>query len=449
MTVSIVIPCFNRWELTEKAIAAVWANTQPGTYILVIVDNGSDDATATFDGADVVLHNPGNLGFAVGCNLGAAAEPEPEVLVFLNNDTLVHPGWLPPLVDALQRPGIGLAGPKLVYPDGNIQHAGIEFKKTNEGVTAFEIRREQPAGITAGVTGACLAIRRDCFNALGGFDDGYWNGYEDVDLNLKANANGWSSWYARDSVVTHLVAASGPERWSAVSQNVQRLQDNWGEYFDTDNRNTAIIIPAMRAHLMGPLLENIEATTPEPHRVLVVSSDPAIDQICQRAGVECLPDDGRGTTWGQRLNHAFDHLQWGVQYLFLGADDVVFHQGWLSAAHAVMNDADQVVSVNDTLTDEGTLALVSRRYVELYSGVCDEPNTVIHPGYRHCYSERELYDTARARGRFAYAAESVVEHNHWLAGKSELDSIYQDGENAKRNDQLIFETRRQAWWEPQ
>jgi GT2 family glycosyltransferase len=77
------------------------------------------------------------------------------------------------------------------------------------------------------VTGACLAIRRTDFEMLGGFDECYWNGYEDVDLCLTARAYGGTVVYEPASVVIHHESQSGPERWTGVAANVARLRDKW------------------------------------------------------------------------------------------------------------------------------------------------------------------------------------------------------------------------------
>ena len=67
------------------------------------------------------------------------------------------------------------------------------------------------------------------FADLGGFDEGFVNGYEDVDLCLEVRARNWQVWYERDAVVCHLESQSGPARWTHVRQNVERLNEKWPE----------------------------------------------------------------------------------------------------------------------------------------------------------------------------------------------------------------------------
>lgn len=222
MTVSIVIPLFNRYDLTAACLASL-TNTRAE---LVLVDNASTDRTAYID---VAIRNEWNEGFAKACNQGAQAATG-DVLVFLNNDTEVHDGWLAPLVDELADPTVGIVGSRLLYPDGTIQHSGVcvDFRQP-VGLEAWNRKDDWtliPTDVDA-VTGACLAIRRDFFAALGGFDEGFRNGYEDVDLCLKALGAGMRVVYQPASVVTHHESQSGPSRFAHAADNIHRLRTKW------------------------------------------------------------------------------------------------------------------------------------------------------------------------------------------------------------------------------
>ncbi len=216
MTASIVIPCFDRWNLTEKCLDALYANTEDVEVILI--DNGSGDQTMIEgpDRCEVYLRNRTNRGFARACNQGAAVASG-DVVVFLNNDTEVHEGWLPPLVSALQMNDV--AGPKLIYPTGETQSFGFTINFANLPGAEPEPRWPWNGGTCDAVTGACMAVEREKF---AGFDEGYWNGYEDVDYCM-----GRRCCAVADSVVTHLESQSGPERWAKVSENVERLRRRW------------------------------------------------------------------------------------------------------------------------------------------------------------------------------------------------------------------------------
>lgn len=164
--------------------------------------------------------------FAENCNEGARGTDG--VVVFLNDDCECLEGWLAPLAAAFEDPKVGIAGSKLVYPDGRLQHAGVGLRTIGGVLEAYNVTlgdfltRDVEA-----VTGACLAIRADLFDELGGFDESFRNGYEDVDLCLRASVAGWRIRYVRESVVIHHESQSGAPRWAHVRENIALLQERW------------------------------------------------------------------------------------------------------------------------------------------------------------------------------------------------------------------------------
>lgn len=238
---SIIIPAFNRVDMTARCLQSIIANTAGIHYEVILVDNGSTDATpelcAGLGGNAVVIRNDENLGFARACNQGAAAASS-DRLLFLNNDTEPHPGWLPPLLETLDSaPDVGAVGSLLLFPDGTVQHAGVVLVELPGYPTLaaqhmpYQVPADDPLVCrrreVAAVTAACVLIRREAFSAAGGFDEGYWNGYEDVDLCLTLGAAGWRIMYEPASVLLHHESASGPERFARRDANVDRLQQRW------------------------------------------------------------------------------------------------------------------------------------------------------------------------------------------------------------------------------
>lgn len=222
--VSIVVPLYDQWPYTQRCLEAIEDTTRM-PYELVLVDNGSCDDTADHP---VQVRNEHNRGFAVACNQGAAYA-RGDIVVFLNNDTEPHDGWLDAILAEFDDPDVGVVGAKLVYPHGLIQHSGVVVDLTlPPGQEARGLQEDLPARDVDAVTGACLAIRPGLFWMVGGFDMGFWNGYEDVDLCLKTLAAGYRIRYTPDAVVTHHESKSGPERWTKVRENVQRLRSKWG-----------------------------------------------------------------------------------------------------------------------------------------------------------------------------------------------------------------------------
>ncbi len=245
-TVSVVIPVFDRLDLTLACLAALArATDEVGLGIavqVIVVDNGSTDGTADRLAAEhphvLVLRNEHNQGFARGCNQGVAAAAG-DIVVLLNNDTEVQQGWLAPLLAVLDDdPAVALVAPKLLFPDGRLQHAGmvlIDDRARGVPLNGLHLWYRQPADLPAAnvrrdrrtLTGAVLAMRRSAFEAVGGFDEGYWNGCEDVDLCLALAEAGWRSVYEPSSVVVHHESASGPQRWTRLNENLRRLAEKW------------------------------------------------------------------------------------------------------------------------------------------------------------------------------------------------------------------------------
>ncbi|MDC8447834.1 MAG: glycosyltransferase [Nitrospira sp.] len=233
---SIVMPVCNRVELTKDCLTALAGLKDQPEYELIIVDNGSTDGTTDFlrqlSGDVRTIANEENLGFAKACNQGAAVA-RGKYLIFLNNDTIPQPGWLAALVAEVDHHSeVGIVGSKLLYPDGTIQHAGVvrdcahrlpyHIYKTFAGDhPAVNQRREFQI-----VTAACLLIRRALFEEVGGFDEGYVNGFEDADLCLKVQERGSVVVYQPRSVVVHLESQT-PGRKLHDDANMTRFLDRW------------------------------------------------------------------------------------------------------------------------------------------------------------------------------------------------------------------------------
>lgn len=222
MTPSVIVPLYNRHDLTVPCLASITQRCE-----VVTVDNGSTDATLDLDVTVRIRHN---VGFAKACNIGAKVASG-DVLVFLNNDTIVHDGWLAPLVEQLEDPTVGVVGARCLYPDGTIQHSGVGVNLSQPfGLEAWNRHDEwtTTAADVDAVTGACFAMRAEDFAALGGFDEGYVNGYEDVDLCLSALGAGLRVVYEPASTITHYESQSGPSRFAHAAHNINRLRTKWG-----------------------------------------------------------------------------------------------------------------------------------------------------------------------------------------------------------------------------
>jgi GT2 family glycosyltransferase len=188
---SIIVPTYEDSELTTACVESVLADSSAPVDVIVWDNGSSPDVAVALDrlaGDRVqVHHSPENHGFALGNNL-ALAHATGDVVVFLNNDTTVRPGWLAPLRAALSDDEVLGAQPLLLYPSGAIQSAGVAFPTCGGLPHAFlqGFPAEDAYGVEGlrlhALTGAALALRYADAVALRGFDPVFTNGMEDVDL---------------------------------------------------------------------------------------------------------------------------------------------------------------------------------------------------------------------------------------------------------------------------
>ena len=207
--VSVIIPTRDGLAMLRRCLDAV-ERTDHADFEIVVVDNGSsEDATLAFLAATAhrVVRAPGPFNFS-RLNNGAVPETTGRYLVFLNNDTEpCDPGWLRSLEEHAQRPEVGAVGAKLLYPDGRIQHAGIAVGIGDLAGHPYRYRRqnETPDDVrnVSAVTAACLMMRRECFDAVGGFDERLPVNSNDVDLCLRLRSRGYLVVYTPHAVLRH------------------------------------------------------------------------------------------------------------------------------------------------------------------------------------------------------------------------------------------------------
>ena len=234
MRASVVVPVHNREGLSRRCLELVLADLPPACEV-VVVDDASTDATpqllAELGDAVRSLRLERNSGFAAACNAGAAAA-RGEQLVFLNNDTEPEPGWLETLLGyAAEHPEAEAVGARLLYPTGSVQHAGVAFGQDGYPHHLYAgFPGDHPAVTRArrlqAVTGACMLVRRESFERLGGFDEGYVNAFEDVDLCLRLGEAGGEVHYCPAATVVHLESASRG-REQKFEPSVARYRERW------------------------------------------------------------------------------------------------------------------------------------------------------------------------------------------------------------------------------
>ncbi len=324
--VSIVIPVYDQLDLTLACLDSVSAAGSLRPFEVIVVDDASSDATreTLSRRSDIrYLRNKENSGFIASCNRGAEAA-EGRLLVFLNNDTRVSPGWLDELAATFDRaPDAGLVGARLVYPDGRLQEAGgLLWRDGSAWNYGRDGDAEDPLYSYARevdyCSGACIMVPTAIFRGLSGFDDRYAPAYgEDSDLALRIRALGMRVVYQPLARVEHHEgASSGTDENDGIKAhqpiNALKLFERWA--FHLADHALPGVEPELEKdrRVMGRVLF-IDACTPTPdqdagsltalglmeafqslaYKVTFVPEDNFLflehyTRALQRIGIECL-----------------------------------------------------------------------------------------------------------------------------------------------------------------
>lgn len=207
-----------------------------------------------------------------------------------------------------------------------------------------------------------------------------------------------------------------------------------------------ILVPVLRRpHRVEPLLDSIKAATPGARVVFICDPDDLEEQeAVYQAGLRPMLIAGNYAAKINAGSRVTDE-----PLLFLGADDLHFHPGWLEHATALMTDQVGVVGTNDLCNgrviagEHSTHSLVARWYQQL--GTIDEPGKILHEGYPHEYVDDEFVQTAQRRGMYAHAHDAIVEHLHPMVGKAPMDALYAAQRPRMRQGRKVFRQRSSLW----
>ena len=243
--VSIIIPVRDRVDLLARCLDSLTSKTSYAPYEIVIVDNGSEseEARAWFSQCKHrVLRYEGPFNFSAINNF-AVEQTDSPWLLFLNNDTEVIDGdWLTVMAEHVQRPEVGAVGPRLLYPDDTVQHAGIVMGVGGIAEHAFRGLPAEAPGVCrqlqttrnySAVTGACLLTRREVFDEVGGFDEERLPvTFSDVDLCLKMRRAGYRVVYVPFAKLYH--HESGTRRPAVEPLETEVMRERWPEVLEHD-----------------------------------------------------------------------------------------------------------------------------------------------------------------------------------------------------------------------
>lgn len=209
----------------------------------------------------------------------------------------------------------------------------------------------------------------------------------------------------------------------------------------------AWLVPVLnRPHRVQPLLDAIEATTPNAQVVFVMDTDDPAEHAAVREAetslqvVPLVKDGG----YSAKINEAAKVTDRPL--LLIGADDLEPHPGWLEAAEAKLSDEVQVVGVNDLIDrgrDHATHFLMTREYAQ--RPTIDKKRGPLFEGYAHWWCDDELIGTARFRRAYAYAEDAHIKHLHPMNGGAEDDAVYRKGRSKWRQDRRMFHRRSRLW----
>lgn len=295
---AIAIINYETAGLTQNCVLSVQKSPPSESYEIVVVDNGSSAECLTKLrrlGGIRLIETGENGGFAVGVNRClASTSPDADVVIVLNSDTEVEPLALDALAKVARKPGIGLAAPLLVGADGQPQRSGhrrfptlattwlgvcapLSFLLSRlDGVvrhpTELSVSAHKRGTAPAHVMGAVMAIRRQAFDATGGFDEAYFLYFEETEWQGRLRAAGWQISLVPRARVRHLhrggdVAIAAPSPW---------YLDSAIRYFGARGRSPRLIRAVLASAVATTgialrIYEPLSRRYPSHHRAVVAS----------------------------------------------------------------------------------------------------------------------------------------------------------------------------------
>jgi len=431
--VSVIIPSYGKAWLTLQCLRSIADNPPSTSFEVIVVDDASGDPDIELlrlvKGLRLEI-NTSNLGFLRSCNR-AAEEARGDYLFLLNNDTLVCTDWLEPLLAVFQAfPDAGLAGSKLLFPDGSLQEAGgIVW---NDGSAWNYGRSDDPAKPEYNyvrqadyISGCAILVPRPLWRELHGFDEHFVPGYcEDTDLAFRIRAAGKTVYYCPFSVVVHLEGAShGRDLTSGIKAyqvvNTKKLFERWRETLTAEHwPNGSHIMRARDRSRNRKIALIVDHYVPEP--------DQDAGSRAMMAVIRALLD------WGYVLKFWPDNLNYSAEYtpLLQGLGIETLYGHYRSFGDWIRENGEEIALAVLSRPD------VAARYVPELRAHSDA--TIAY--YGHDLHFRRLGMEAEAKGDSELAAKAAdmeaLERSIWRAADiviylSEEEAAVAHQENAR------------------
>jgi N-acetylglucosaminyl-diphospho-decaprenol L-rhamnosyltransferase len=264
---SVIVVSYNTREMTLDCLRVLYENLGNIEAQVQVVDNASSDGSATAIKAAFpaieLIENPENSGFGAANNL-AMKQARGRFFLLLNSDAFVRPGAIQALVAALESlPDAAAIGPRLLNRDGSLQRSCWRFPSPgqawieNLGVAALLRERSRWGDYRRWghdseravdfVIGACLLVRREVYEKIGGFDPAFWMYAEETDWQKRMHAAGYEIWFTPSAEVEHWSGASGAD-------NRARINEAFFDSLDTyshKHHGTAGLLSLRLAMLVG------------------------------------------------------------------------------------------------------------------------------------------------------------------------------------------------------
>jgi len=220
--ISIIIPTKGNVKLLKSCIGSIETKSSYKNYEILVIDNGNkkEETKKYLNGLKhkvFTYDKPFNFS---SINNFAITRARGEHIIFLNDDTsIISQNWMEYMLEHSTKPNVGAVGALLFYPNDTIQHAGILIGIDGMTSHAFEGLSRNDQGYKglvqtvrecSAVTGACLMIKKNLFEQVGGFDENIEYSFNDVDLCLRLRENGYSVIYTPHAQLYHHGTASRP-----------------------------------------------------------------------------------------------------------------------------------------------------------------------------------------------------------------------------------------------